>query len=52
MGAGAQADLFERRILDEGELRDHFNRDGMTRYPFGREPDGTPAEPWGWDDLL
>ena len=52
MGAGAQADLFERRILDEGELQYHFNRDGMTRYPFGREPDGTPAEPWGWDDLL
>jgi hypothetical protein len=52
MGAGAQADLFERRILDEGELQDYFHRDGMTRYPFGREPDGTPAEPWGWDDLL
>lgn len=38
MGAGAQADLFEKRILDEGELRDYFNRDGMTRYRFGREP--------------
>lgn len=50
-GQGAQADLFEKRILDEGKLQDH-NRDGMTRYRFGREPDGTPAEPWGWDDLL
>jgi len=52
MGAGAQADLFERRILDEGELQDHFNGDVMTRYRFGREPAGTPAKPWGRDDLL
>lgn len=22
------------------------------RYRFGCEPDGTPAEPWGWDDLV
>ena len=51
IGAGDQADLFEERILDEGEFKD-YNRDGMTRYHFGREPDGTPAEPWGWDDLL
>jgi hypothetical protein len=21
------------------------------KYRFGREPDGTPAAPWGWDDL-
>jgi hypothetical protein len=21
------------------------------RFRFGREPDGSPAEPWGWDDL-
>lgn len=41
-GAGAQADLIEKRILDEGELRDYFNRDNMTRYRFGREPDGPP----------
>jgi hypothetical protein len=20
-------------------------------YRFGREPDGTPAPSWGWDDL-
>jgi uncharacterized protein YidB (DUF937 family) len=51
MGQGAQADLVEKRILDEGKLQD-YNRDGMTRYRFGREPDGTPAEPWAWDDLL
>lgn len=50
-GQGAQADLFEKRILDEGKLQDH-DRDGMTRYRFGREPDGTSAEPWGWEDLL
>ena len=22
-----------------------------TRFRFGREPDGRPAEPWDWDDL-
>lgn len=54
LGAGAQADLLEKRILDEGrgELQDHFSRDNMVRYRFGRDPAGTPAEPWGWDDLL
>jgi hypothetical protein len=20
-------------------------------YRFGRNPDGSPAEPWGWEDL-
>jgi hypothetical protein len=25
--------------------------DHQTRFRFGREPDGTPATPWGWDDL-
>jgi hypothetical protein len=22
-----------------------------ARFPFGREPDGTPSSPWGWHDL-
>jgi hypothetical protein len=42
IGAGAQVDLFERRILDEGKLQNRFYRDGMTRYRFDREPDGIP----------
>ncbi|MFG1646586.1 hypothetical protein ACGFMK_40460 [Amycolatopsis sp. NPDC049252] len=25
--------------------------DHARRFRFGREPDGTPAEPWSWDDL-
>ncbi|MFF7250149.1 hypothetical protein ACFZBU_40445 [Embleya sp. NPDC008237] len=25
--------------------------DNRTRFRFGREPNGHPAEPWGWDDL-
>ena len=25
--------------------------DHQDRFRFGREADGTPAEPWGWDDL-
>ena len=51
LGQGPQADLFEKRILDEGKLQD-YNRDGMARYRFGREPDGPPARPSAWDDLL
>jgi hypothetical protein len=25
--------------------------DSPTRYKFGREPNGSPALPWRWDDL-
>jgi hypothetical protein len=23
----------------------------QDRFRFGREADGSPAEPWGWEDL-
>jgi hypothetical protein len=29
-------------------LRQQGDRD---RFRFGREADGSPAEPWAWDDL-
>jgi hypothetical protein len=25
--------------------------DNAVRFRYGRDPDGSPAEPWGWDDL-
>ncbi|WP_131739017.1 hypothetical protein [Actinomadura roseirufa] len=36
------AGLFGRFI----EVADH-----KERFRFGREPDGTPAAPWRWEDL-
>jgi len=24
---------------------------GRDRFQFGREADGSPSGPWGWDDL-
>jgi hypothetical protein len=26
-------------------------QDGRDRFRFGREADGSPSAPWGWDDL-
>jgi hypothetical protein len=26
-------------------------QDRQDRFRFGREADGSPAEPWDWDDL-
>jgi transcriptional regulator with XRE-family HTH domain len=35
-----------------GRFRDFQALNGnAARYRFGREPDGTPAEPWGWEHL-
>ena len=41
-GAGL-ADAAIPTILVEG--------DNTSVYRFGREPDGTPSDPWGWEDL-
>jgi hypothetical protein len=30
---------------------DPFQRHTGFEFPFGREPDGSQANPWGWDDL-
>ncbi|MDH6130525.1 hypothetical protein [Kitasatospora sp. GP82] len=32
-----------RQLVELGNLKEHFK--------FGREPDGSPAPPWTWDDL-
>ena len=26
-------------------------QDGQDRFQFGQDADGSPAGPWGWDDL-
>jgi hypothetical protein len=28
-----------------------FQRVAGSKFRFGREPEGNPAESWGWDDL-
>jgi hypothetical protein len=36
----------------EGMFGLFLNQPGHElQYRFGREPNGSPAPPWGWDDL-
>jgi hypothetical protein len=51
-GAEQQATALADRMPGAGlfELfRDQEHR--QDRFRFGREADGSPAEPWGWEDL-
>ena len=57
-GAQEQVTALLRRLPGEGmfELFREFERSGaregrQDRFWFGREADGSPAEPWGWEDL-
>jgi transcriptional regulator with XRE-family HTH domain len=50
--AGQPTEPDPEALPAEGRFREFQALNGnATRYRFGREPDGTPAEPWGWDDL-
>jgi hypothetical protein len=51
-GAQEQARTLIDRLPAEGRF-DLFleQADHQTLYRFGREPDGSPAPSWGWDDL-
>lgn len=51
-GAHAQATALTERLPAAG-LFDEFLKIGKRRetFRFGREPDGSPAPPWTWDDL-
>jgi hypothetical protein len=51
-GAEQQARTLVDRLPAEG-LFDLFAKQPghMERYRLGREPDGSPAPPWGWEDL-
>ena len=51
-GQRQQADALVARLPAEGcfELFCELSEHGM-QYRFGREATGSPAPPWGWDDL-
>ncbi|MFC4050036.1 hypothetical protein ACFOY4_10105 [Actinomadura syzygii] len=53
VGAGDQVTALADRLLAVGML-DQFLQigDHRERYRFGREPEGHPADRWGWEDLL
>lgn len=42
--------VLDQRLPAIGRF-DKTSADYKTRFRFGREPDGSPAAPWGWDDL-
>ena len=51
-GIEKQARTLLNRLPAEGwfgDFLEHANH--RMRYRFGRESDGSPAAPWGWDDL-
>jgi len=52
LGADEQAALLVRRLPAAGRFDEFLDVDDhRERFRFGREPDGSPAGPWSWDDL-
>jgi hypothetical protein len=52
LGAGKEATKLVDRLPAAGLFAFYCYRvGGETRFRFGREPDGSPATPWNWDDL-
>jgi hypothetical protein len=53
VGAIRQARLLTDRLPAEGHFATFLQQDNHPeRFRFGREPDGCPAAPWGWDDVV
>jgi hypothetical protein len=51
-GAYEQAAKLVGRLPDGGLFRLFLKQTGLAdQFRFGREADGTPATPWGWEDL-
>jgi hypothetical protein len=51
-GAEQQAAALAERLPEAGMFRLFRERESsQDRFRFGREADGSPAEPWGWEDL-
>jgi hypothetical protein len=52
VGAPQQAETLIERLPLDGKF-DLFlaQADRQARYKFGREPDGSQARPWGWEEL-
>ena len=52
VGAGEQVAVLAGRLPPAGQFATFMRlADHKERFRFGREPDGSPAEPWRWDDL-
>jgi hypothetical protein len=51
--ARPQAGLYAERLPAQGHFAIFLQHDHHPekRLRFGREPDGRPAPPWGWDDI-
>jgi hypothetical protein len=51
-GAQDQATALAARLPGAGMFElFRAQLDSQDRFRFGREADGSPARPWGWDDL-
>jgi hypothetical protein len=50
-GAHKQAATLAGRLPAVGMFRLFLKRGLADQFRFGREADGTPAAPWGWEDL-
>jgi hypothetical protein len=52
VGAGEQAAALADRLPAAGLFELFLEQKGLAdQFRFGREADGTPAAPWGWEDL-
>jgi hypothetical protein len=51
-GAQEQVTALTDRLPEAGMFELFREQEGhQDRFRFGREADGSPAEPWSWDDL-
>ena len=50
-GAHQESSALLARLPAAGQFSLFRQRSG-SQFRFGREPDGRPADPWGWDDLI
>jgi hypothetical protein len=51
-GAAEQATALAGRLPGEAMFKlFREQEDRQDRFRFGREADGSPAGPWGWEDL-
>ena len=51
-GAHEQASALADRLPAVGMFKLFLEQKGPAdQFRFGREADGTPAEPWNWEDL-
>ena len=51
-GAHEQAAALTGRLPTAGMFELFLEQKGLAdQFRFGREADGTPAAPWGWEDL-